>query len=82
MAKRTGDSESDRPQKRARFEDTGTPHRSEAPSFAKRRLRLQQVSPRRVRMQQIEFSVEASHEEQCCGVKTDEKGAQQPFEGI
>ena len=79
MAKRTGDSESDLPQKRARFEDTGTPHRSEAPSFAKRRLRLQQVSPRRVRMQQIEFSVEAS---QYCGVKIDERGSQQPFEGI
>ena len=56
MAKRTGDGESDLPQKRVRLEDAGTPHRSEAPLFAKRRLRLQQVSPRRVRMQQIKSS--------------------------
>ena len=45
MGKRTGDDESDLPQKRVRFEDAGTPHRSEAASFAKRSLRLQQVSP-------------------------------------
>ena len=53
MAKQTGDSESDLPQKRVRIKDAGY---SEAPSFAKRRLQLQQVSPRRVHMQQIKSS--------------------------
>jgi len=33
MAKQTGDSESDLPQKRGRFENPGTPHRLEMPSF-------------------------------------------------
>ena len=56
MAKRTGDSESDLPQKRGRFEDPGTPHRLEMSSFSKRRLRLQQVSPRWIRMQKIKSS--------------------------
>ena len=73
MAKQTGDSESDLPQKRVRIKDAG---HSEAPSFAKRRLQLQQVSPRRVHAANKEFSIEASHEDQCCGVKTDKKGSQ------
>ena len=59
MAKRTGNGESDLSQKRVRFEDAGTPHRSEASSFAKRRLRLQQVFPRRVRMYML------LHERKC-----------------
>ena len=29
-----------------------------------------------------EFLVEASHQDECCGFKTDQKGSQQSFEGI
>ena len=57
MARQTGDCESDLPQERIRFKDAGTPNHSKAPSFVKRRLQLQQVSPRRLRMQQINSSV-------------------------
>ena len=43
-SKHAGDGESNLPLKRITFDGAGTPHRSEAASFAKRRLRLQQVS--------------------------------------
>ena len=46
MAKRKGEGKSGLPQKCLRLEDAGSPHHSEAPSFASRRLQLQQVSPR------------------------------------
>ena len=57
MARRTGDCESDLPHERIRFKDAGTSHHSKALSFVKWRLRLQQVSPRRLCMQQINSSV-------------------------
>ena len=57
MAKRTCDCESDLPQECIWFKDAGTPNHSKAPSFVKRRLQLQQVSPRKLRMQQINSSV-------------------------
>ena len=57
MAKRTAESESELQPvvKRVRFGDAGTPNRS-TPAVVKRKLRLQQISPRRVRMQQIKSS--------------------------
>ena len=57
MAKRTAESERELQPiaKRVRFGDAGTPHHS-TPAVGKRRLRLQQISPRRVHMQQMKRS--------------------------